>query len=135
VGERNTLWLLFTCPAMRTVIADWEAGAIRCVAQFRAAFAEHMAEPAWKCLPKRLAEESPDFAAIWARHDVAAMETVTKRYLHPKLGLLSFEYAPMLFRPHGEGRLIIYTPADEQTAAALTQLATVVPEALEVPPR
>ena len=135
VGERNNLWLLFTCAAMRTLFVDWEQSAARCVAQFRAAFAEHMAEPAWKCLAKRLAEESPEFAAVWARHDVAAVATATKRFLHPQLGVLRFESVPLLFRQHGEHRLVVHTPADDATAALVSQLQIVTPRRLEVRPR
>jgi len=135
VGERNNLWLLFTDEAMRTLFVDWEHDAARCVAQFRAAFAEHMAEPAWKCLAKRLAEESPEFATIWARHDVAALASATKRFLHPQLGVLRFESVPLLFRQHGEHRLVVHTPADDATAALVPQLLTVTPRPLEVRPR
>jgi len=135
VGERNKLWLLFACPATRTKVLDWEAVAARSVAQFRGDFAEHVAEPAWKCLPKRLAEVSADFAAIWERHDLALMEPATKRFLHPELGLLSFEHAPLWLRPHGENLLVVHTPADEATAELLPQLETVVPDPLYVRPR
>ena len=132
VPERNTLWLLFSSVAMRNLIVDWEAGARRCVATYRTLFAEHMAEPAWKCLPKRLAEESAEFSAIWARHDVGVTEISTKRFRHPELGLLSFEASPLWFRPHGENRLIVYTPSDAATAERVGQLATVTPHALDV---
>jgi hypothetical protein len=135
VAERNTLWLLFTCPAMRSKIVEWDAAAGRCVAQFRSLYAEHMGEPAWKCLPRRLSEESEEFARIWARHEVGSVETVTKRFLHPQLGLLSFLYTPLWFRPHGGNRLFVYTPADDTTGARLGQLESMTPEPLAVRPR
>ena len=44
-------------------------------AKFRAAMAEHLAEPAWKALLKRLEEASPEFREIWARHEVVRPAT------------------------------------------------------------
>jgi hypothetical protein len=52
--ERNSLWRIFTNPACRTAWLDWDEGTRRVVAEYRAAMAEHVAEPAWKCLVSRL---------------------------------------------------------------------------------
>jgi len=81
--ERNSLWLLFTSESCRAATLDWEDGTRRMVAEYRAAMAEHVAEPAWKCLVSRLSEASPEFGELWERHEVASPENRTKRYLHP----------------------------------------------------
>ena len=54
---------------------DWDDTAARMVAQYRAAMAEHVGEPAWKGLIARLQRASPEFAEIWARHDVRRPRT------------------------------------------------------------
>src|SRR5215469_4542320 len=59
--ERNSLWLLFTSESCRSATLDWEEGTRRMVAEYRAAMAEHLAEPAWKCLVSRLSTASPEF--------------------------------------------------------------------------
>ncbi|MGH8919712.1 MAG: helix-turn-helix transcriptional regulator, partial [Actinomycetes bacterium] len=135
VGDRNTLWLLFTSPAMKAMIGDWEQSAARCVAQFRSLLAEHVGEPAWKCLPKRLAQESADFAALWERHDVAALGNVTKRIMHPELGMLTFQSTTMWFRPQTELRLVVYVPDGPETSGRLDELMRIRPARLEVPAR
>jgi transcriptional regulator with XRE-family HTH domain len=121
--DRNLLWLAFTHPAWRSTLVDWEADASRLVALFRAAMAEHLAEGVWKCLLKRLQAASPEFRAVWARHEVLVPESKTKRIRNPRAGLLTFSYTQLwLDRTAGDFRLSTYVPADERTAQALDLL-------------
>jgi transcriptional regulator with XRE-family HTH domain len=113
--DRNSLVLAFTSPSWRARLIDWEDNAPRMVAQFRAAMAQHVAESSWKCLVKRLRQSSPDFERLWNQHDVRAPENVTKRYLHPEVGLLKFDYTQLWFGQRSEIKLTSYTPADEAT--------------------
>lgn len=113
--DRNSLLQLFTSPTWRARIVDWPAAAHRVVGQFRAAMAEHVAEPSWKCLVKRLRVESPDFERMWNEHEVIAPENLTKRYLQPEVGLLVFDYTYLWFGPRSGVRLTTYTPADVDT--------------------
>ena len=69
------------------------------VAQYRAAMAEHVAEPAWKNLIARLQRASLEFAEMWARHDVRGPENAVKRILHPTAGLLRLEYTYLWLDP------------------------------------
>jgi transcriptional regulator with XRE-family HTH domain len=121
--ERNSMWLLFTSPATRAAIIDWETATRRMVAEYRAAMAEHVAEPAWKCLVSRLSKASPEFARLWERHEVAAPENLTKRWLHPEAGLLHLNYTNLWLGQRLGTRMTTYTPADEQTAAALREMS------------
>ncbi len=121
-GERNSLWLLFTDPARRAAIVDWDDTARRMVAEYRAAMAEHVAEPTWKCLVTRISAVSKEFAELWDRHDVAAPENRTKRFLHPRAGLLSLDYTHLWLGQRLGTRMTTYTPADDETAARLSQL-------------
>jgi hypothetical protein len=47
------------------------------------------------------------------------MRNLTKRFVHPEAGLLSFDYTHLWFGRRSEIRLTTYTPADEETAAKL----------------
>ena len=69
IEDRNLLWLLFTHPQWRAAVVDWE-DVDRVVAEYRAAMAEHLDDPAWKTLVTRLHRASPEFGAVWERHDV-----------------------------------------------------------------
>jgi hypothetical protein len=120
--DRNMLWLLFTNPAWRVAVIDWNDATRRMVAEFRAAMAEHVGEPAWKCLVSRLSKASSEFAELWERHDVAAPENRTKRFLHPRVGLLHLDYTNLWLGQRLGTRMITYTPADEHTRARLEQL-------------
>jgi hypothetical protein len=125
--ERNTLWLVFTKETTSRCFVDRDEARARMVAQLRAAMAEHVAEPAWKCLVKRLQHAAPEFRELWERHDVAAPENARKRILHRDLGLLQFNYMNTWLAPRAGLRLVSYVPADEATAESVAQLDTLVP--------
>jgi transcriptional regulator with XRE-family HTH domain len=126
--ERNSLWRMFTNPATRAAMLDWEEGTRRMVAEYRAAMAEHVAEPAWKCLVSRLTKASPEFTELWDRHEVASPENLTKRYLHPEVGLLKLNYTHLWLGQRLGTRMTTYTPADEETDAKLRALQRRRPE-------
>jgi transcriptional regulator with XRE-family HTH domain len=120
--DRNSLWRVFTRPECRASMLDWEEGTRRMVAEYRAAMAEHVSEPAWKCLVSRLTKASPEFAEIWDRHEVASPENLTKRFLHPEAGLLKLNYTHLWLGQRLGTRMIAYTPADRQTETRLRDL-------------
>ncbi|WP_181775955.1 helix-turn-helix transcriptional regulator [Amycolatopsis pittospori] len=117
--DRNTLVQCLTNPEWRRRLPDWEVNLPRVVAGFRAAMAEHLAEPAWKNLVKRLRQESELFERMWKEHDVSTERIVLKRYLHPDVGLLRFEFSYLYLGRRSEISLATLTPADEETAAKL----------------
>jgi transcriptional regulator with XRE-family HTH domain len=122
VEDRNILWFLFTDAAWRKAIVDWDDTATRLVAQYRAAMAEHVAEPAWKSLVARLHRASPEFTAMWERHDVRGPENRVKRVLHPTEGLLKLDFTYLWLGQRLATRLVAYTPADRQTRARLERV-------------
>jgi transcriptional regulator with XRE-family HTH domain len=128
--QRNSLWLIFTSPALRTCLVDRDHAKARMVAQYRAAMAEHVGEPAWKCMVNRLKDASPEFATLWRRHDVAQPENLTKRFLHPEIGLLQFNFTNLWLAPRAGLRLVSYTPADDATRAAVAGFDSLVPHSL-----
>ena len=125
--ERNSLWLIFAKETTSRCFVDREEARARMVAQLRASMAEHVADPAFKCLVKRLHAASPDFAALWARHDVAQPETARKRVLHRDLGLLQFSHVHSWLTPRTGLRLVTYVPADEATQEALVRFDVLEP--------
>ena len=131
--ERNSLWRVFTNPLCRSRMLDWEEGTRRMVAEYRAAMGEHVAEPAWKCLVSRLSAASAEFAELWERHEVASPENLTKRYLHPELGLIKLNYTHLWLGQRLGTRMTTYSPADEQSAQRLGQLHAHGPLLAETP--
>ncbi len=120
--DRNCLWLLFTCQEWRRTVLDWDEAAARMVAQYRASMAEHVAEPAWKRLVARLNRSSPEFAEMWARHDIRGPENAIKRIQHPLVGLLRMSYTYLWLDPGLGTRIVAYTPVDNRTAGRLEAL-------------
>jgi PAS domain-containing protein len=116
-GRRNLLWSIFMDPERRTLHEDWNRGARRLVARFRAQAARHVGDPDFEDLISALQEASPEFREWWDLHEVAASGVGRKVLNHPKVGELVFEHA--VFRPedHPEMRCILYSA----TAAADTQ--------------
>jgi transcriptional regulator with XRE-family HTH domain len=122
VEERNCLWLSFTHPEWRRVIVDWDETVGRMVAEYRAAMAEHVDDPAWRGLVDRLLDASPQFAAYWDRHEVLRMQSRTKRTMHPSAGLLTVDYTNLWLDQQLGTRIVAFTPADEQTRLRLETL-------------
>jgi transcriptional regulator with XRE-family HTH domain len=121
--DRNSLWRVFTSPYCRATMIDWPEVSRRMVAEFRSAMAEHVAEPAWKWLVTRLLAASPEFAELWARHEVAAPANVTKRFLHPEVGLLRLNSTSLWLGQRLGTRMITFTPADQESGEQLRRLS------------
>jgi transcriptional regulator with XRE-family HTH domain len=122
VEDRNILWLTFTDAAWRRPIVDWDESVGNLVAEYRAAMARHLDEPAWKLLVARLHRASPEFRAFWERHDVQSVVSRRKRALHPTAGLLSVEYTNLWLGERHGTRIVAFTPADERTRKRLDAL-------------
>ena len=125
-AERNCMWLCFTDPSWRKALLDWEDGATRMVANLRWLMADHVAEPSWKSLVKRLRTASPEFAELWERHEVRSIENKTKRVLNPLVGELRMEVMNTWLSPRPGTRLHVYSPADAVTERRLVELAEII---------
>ena len=122
-GRRNLLWSIFTDQARRTLHADWNEGARRLVARFRAQAARHVGDPDFESLISALQQASPEFREWWDLHEVAGSGVGRKVLNHPEAGKLVFDHA--VFRPQEsqEQRFIIYSAApDANTPEKLRKL-------------
>jgi hypothetical protein len=123
---RNMLWCTFTEPEVRARYLNFDEEAGRTVAQFRAASANHLGEPAWTDFIRKLTDNSEDFARMWARHDVARPGVRIKQFLDPRAGLLQMFTTSLAVSEMPECRIIVYTPADDETRARLPLTRTPV---------
>ena len=122
VEERNCLWLSFTDPQWRSVMVDWDETVARMVAEYRATMAEHIDDPAWQALVDRLHRVSPEFTAVWERHDVAGMGGNAKHMRHPTAGFFRFVYTSLWLEHRPNSRIVVLTPSDDATADKLQAL-------------
>ncbi|MFE0457632.1 helix-turn-helix transcriptional regulator [Kitasatospora sp. NPDC058965] len=120
--ERNLLWLLFTDPSYQERWVDLEHARRQVVARFRSGLAEHVNDPAWKALLARLRQTSPAFEEAWQRHDVSARDNGSKGFVHPELGALRMDYTNLWLGLRNGTRLVVYTPADDESRAKLDRL-------------
>jgi hypothetical protein len=124
--DRNIMWLSFTDPVWRERMVDREESIRLMAAKFRASMAQHLAEPAWKELLKRLQGASPEFCELWERHEVIQPDGHLKRYVNPHVGMLVFDFTHLWLGPQHGPRLTTYTPADAVTRERLERLHALV---------
>lgn len=120
--HRNTLWCCVTEPNARSFLLDYDDTISYLVARFRAAYGHHLDDPEWVEDIRRLADVSPEFAELWARHDVAEPELRSRRMRHPVAGELAFAVAELDVAALPEHRIVTYTPADDTTWARLPRI-------------
>jgi transcriptional regulator with XRE-family HTH domain len=122
VEERNLLWLSFVSKQWQCSFTDEESIKLHMVAGYRAATADHLGEPSWHDLTQQLLAESPEFAGLWNRYDVAAPSNKVKVVDHPRVGLLRVEPVNLWLTRLGQARATVYTPVDDETEAKFHQL-------------
>jgi transcriptional regulator with XRE-family HTH domain len=120
--DRNLLWLAFTLPAWKQLFLDYDDTIRRMVARFRSKMSHHVGEPAWSALVERLHAASPEFTRVWERHEVSGAASKCKRFLHPRVGLLSLDHTILRLADAPDAELRIYTPSDEASRIAMGRL-------------
>ncbi|MFF0700938.1 helix-turn-helix transcriptional regulator [Streptomyces tendae] len=96
------------------------------VADLRAAAARRDAKDTEAgAMVRTLLGVSPEFAALWADHDVAFRRHDRKRLVHPVIGLVEVNCLN-LFSEDGRQRLLWFTPAVGTESAGLLELLSVV---------
>ncbi|MBJ7519693.1 MAG: helix-turn-helix transcriptional regulator [Solirubrobacteraceae bacterium] len=110
-AERNQLHLTFRSPAARALWADWHLVAQDTVAQLRPILAGVPAGDDIEAMIADLVADDPDFAALWARHDVARACNPVRAVHHPEAGDLVFE-AELLDAGDGDLQVVLLDPSD-----------------------
>ena len=127
--RRNCVSLVFTEPAWRQGIINWEASAARMVANLRVAMAEHVGDAPWRNLVSRLRSASPEFAELWDRHAIAQVEDSGIRGFHsPIVGDLHFQMSNTWLAPRSGHRLQVFVPAEAETERRLARLLSLAPQ-------
>ena len=114
-GPRNVLWRIFTMPDCCCPLVNKEEELRQMVATLRAAFGRHVGEPAWTGFVARLSAASPEFARMWATHDVARPGVRMKLFKHSSVGLIRLTSTSMALAAPPETRVVVYTPMDDES--------------------
>lgn len=89
------------------------------VARLRAAYARHVGEPDWEEDLRRLSSLSSEFVGLWALHEVAEFQPRVRTFIHQDVGPLTFTTSELRVSAAPEARLVVYTPADDETRKRL----------------
>ena len=108
-----------TEPSAREKFPQYEQEVPYLVARLRAGYARHVGDPDWEEDIHRLSSLSVEFAALWARHEVAGPEPRVRTFVHQKAGPVTVMATELEIPVLPEARLTVYTPADEPTRASL----------------
>ncbi|HEX4249095.1 MAG TPA: helix-turn-helix transcriptional regulator [Pseudonocardia sp.] len=117
-GQRNVVLRWFTDPEVRALYPTDEHeyyGRLH-VADLRAAVARRGKDPVADELVRRLRAASPEFTALWDRHEVAVRRQSRLRINHPALGPLELD-SELLLTPAEDQQFLVYTPPPGSNAA------------------
>jgi len=109
-SDHNCLVSFFTNPRYRVLHRDWEETAPDVAAAFRADAARYPDDPEFGRIAAELAAASPEFAALWARHDVAEHTSAVKAVDHPEAGTMVFDATLLPLPQHPGHHLIMHNP-------------------------
>ncbi|MER5438525.1 helix-turn-helix transcriptional regulator [Streptomyces sp. NPDC002790] len=123
VEDRNCMLLAFTNEQWRSSIVYLDEVLPMMTAKFRATMADHLGEPAWKLILKRLTAESAEFREMWDRYEVArAVPSKVKHFRNAQVGPVSVVHTDLWLGRDCGARLVTYTPADDATRERLDRL-------------
>jgi len=111
--DRNLVWVMFALPETRELIAEWEDEARQVLSQFRAETTPIRNDPTIVDLVTRLRHISPEFDTWWPRHDVAEFHSRIRRFRHPVVGVVEFEYQQLVASGAPDLRLVVQLPRSE----------------------
>ncbi|MDW5377265.1 hypothetical protein R6258_10090 [Halomonas sp. HP20-15] len=106
---RNLLWMLFTDPELRQVIADWPTQAPRILSSFRRDYARADGDPIIAIQVKEHSAHSPDFFQWWRRHEVDAPRQGVRALELDGLGKVGFEHTRLIVDEGRHLRLVVYS--------------------------
>ena len=119
--HKNLLWCAVTEPRAREMLLSYDEEIPHMIARLRAAYAQHIGEPEWEEDIRRLASLSPEFAGLWARHEVAAPAARTLRFRHSQAGPMTFTRTELDVSVMADLRIAVYSPMDDDTRGRLPQ--------------
>ena len=108
--DRSATWRWFTNLASRTRFPeeDWPITARTHAAALRATHGRRGGDADVASLVEELLEASPEFAALWAEHEVAFRRSDAKRIIHPEVGLLDLLCEVLVSGVNGQTLVVLF---------------------------
>lgn len=108
--DHNCLITFFTNARYRGMQVHWASVAPAVVAAFRADAAHCPDDPEFGRVVDDLSAVSPEFAELWARHEVGAHIQAVKAVHHPEAGDLVFDKTTLAVADRPDWHLELYNP-------------------------
>ncbi|WP_406459973.1 helix-turn-helix transcriptional regulator [Streptomyces sp. NBC_01622] len=125
--DRNCMILSYTHEEWRSSIVHLEKTQRLMAARFRGSMADHLADPTWKTLLKRL-HTSPEFCEVWDRHEVLGASPRRKEFRNAHVGRLTVDHTDLWLGPSRGPRMVTYAPVDEESRQRLERLHAIALE-------
>lgn len=106
-SETSLITAMFLDPAARDFYRDWAVVAQGCVAALRAANPDPD-DQRLQDLVGELSVRNPDFARMWARHEVRAKTASAKCFRHPLVGDLTLDFETFSVNSAPGQHLVVY---------------------------
>ncbi|WP_107656558.1 helix-turn-helix transcriptional regulator [Nocardia suismassiliense] len=133
LGERNVARRVFLTPqCCNTYKHSWD-DLRRMVAYLRGAYAKNLDDPTWQEFIEEMCTASTDFAALWARNDVAVPANRIKQIRNLAIGELEMFITSMSLPAVSGAWVQIYTPTNETQWSQLRKLLAMTPEQQHAP--
>ncbi|MFI0454112.1 helix-turn-helix transcriptional regulator [Actinomadura sp. 6N118] len=110
VHDHNCVVTFFTNERYRARDTQWAVAAEKVAGRFRADAARYPDDPEFGRIAADLSAVSPEFAEIWARHEVTGETTAVKTIDHPDVGELAFEALAMPLEEIPGHHLVLHNP-------------------------
>ncbi|OXM70933.1 helix-turn-helix transcriptional regulator [Amycolatopsis vastitatis] len=117
--HKNLLWCCVTEPKARRMLLNYDEEVPHMVARMRAEYGRHVGDPAWEEDIRRLSALCPEFAELWARHEVAEPQLRVREFQHPRVGRMNFRLTELAVSEVPGLRIQVSTPDDASTWALL----------------
>jgi len=122
--RRNTIRYVFRHPQACALFGDWQASAAASVANLRTVLATDPDAPDVADLVAELSAASPEFAALWERHEVRPKASAQKVFHHPTVGTLALTWEVLRYDDDGDRRVTVHqAPQGTPDHDALSLLA------------
>jgi transcriptional regulator with XRE-family HTH domain len=118
----NLTRMLFLDPHTRELYRDWQEEALHAVASLRFMAGRNRDDRQLAELIGELSMNSPEFAALWARHPVRQCTHGVKQFRHPEVGDFALDYEVLHLPDAGGQRILAHHAEPGSPAATALQL-------------
>jgi transcriptional regulator with XRE-family HTH domain len=122
-GDRNLLKILLTESDFRRDSTEHDQIARRVLAKARLDYSQSADDPAFDRLIEELSALCPDFQRHWRSAEIMSCSEGVYKMAYPELGEIAFEHTSYAIEAAPHLRLLMFSPADDQSAAGLARLA------------